>query len=389
LTGEIHITPRGNFGNRTLQYLAALGIQQHAPAARITNLMLPELGMDALSAAPAAQDTVGTGIDGFDLDVAGLADCLNRGVVRTVLIEGYPFNLQNYPPRPIARGLIPATSGGADAQGFAAHELVCSVRGAEILHNIHPDYLLLPPAYYRQLAERSGLELVFYGQIDDDPYCATLRVAFPAARFVKGRCAEYDFEVLRRSANIAPSISTFAWLAAWLSHATKVYLPVGGIFSPVQVPHMMFLPLDDPAYEYTLLPYAKGVDLYDKPARFFYLQDMLGTFIRPAAAQELREICDRAAAFAGRRPLLSGFDQDYYIAENKDVADGLIQKLPSALHHYVHAGFREGRRPLRLDPVFYTAFYPDAAMAIAEGRYADPIHHYLTVGRSQGYRALP
>jgi hypothetical protein len=30
--------------------------------------------------------------------------------------------------------------------------------------------------------------------------------------------------------------------------------------------------------------------------------------------------------------------------------------------------------------------YPDAAIAIAEGRFADPIHHYLAVGRAMGYQ---
>jgi hypothetical protein len=386
---EIHITPRGNLGNRTLQYLVALGIQRHAPQARITNLMLRELGMDALAPAPPAANSVGTGIDGFHLDVAGLADCLNRNVVNAVHIEGYPFNLHNYPPREVARSLIPSTVGGAEAKGFAAHELVCSVRGAEILHNVHPDYLLLPPGYYRQLAARSGLDLVFYGQIGDDPYSASLHAAFPHSRFIKGENPEFDFEVLRRSANIAPSISTFAWLAAWLSHAAKIYLPVGGILSPIQVPHMLFLPLDDPRFEYTLLPYAQGVDLYDKPARFFHLQEVLGNLLRPIDAPALREICRRATAFAGQRPLLSGFDPHYYLAENKDVAASLGQGLPSALHHYLHAGFNEGRKPFRFDPVFYTGFYPDAAMAIAEGSYANPIHHYLAAGRTLGYRPLP
>ncbi len=389
MNGVVHITPRGNFGNRALQYLAALGIQRHAPQVRITNLMLPEIGLDAPAPAPPPKNSVGTGIDGFQLDVAGLADCLTRLVVASVHLEGYPFNLQNYPPRDVARGLIPVLAGGDDAVGFRRHELVCSVRGAEVLHNVHPDYLPLPPGYYRQLRERSGLELVFFGQIGDDPYSATLRAAFPRARFVGGLSPAHDFEVLRRSVNLAPSISTFAWLAAWLSHAERIYLPVGGIFSPVQLPMMGFLPVDDPVFAYTLLPYAKGVDLYDKPARFFFVQEVVETSLRAVTVEEVRGLCSRAAALIGPRPLLSGFDPEFYAAANEDVGSALNQGLRSALHHYLHAGFREGRMPFAFDPSYYASFYPDAAMAIAAGHYTGPLQHYLAVGRGLGYRPLP
>jgi len=351
--------------------------------------MLPEIGLDAPAAPPPQENSVGTGIDGFQLDVAGLADCLTRRVVASVHLEGYAFNLQNYPPRAAARELIPATLAGGEARGFGARALVCSVRGAEILHNVHPDYLPLPPGYYRHLAERSGLDLVFFGQIGNDPYSQALQAAFPQARFIAGQNPAHDFEVLRRSVNLAPSISTFAWLAAWLSHAERIYLPVGGIFSPVQLPLMAFLPLDEPEFEYTLLPYAQGVDLYDKPARFFYMQDMVGARLRPVTADEMRAICARAAALSGKRPLLSGFDPEFYIAEYQEVGPWLRNGLQSALHHYLHVGFKEGRKPLRLDAGFYANFYPDAAMAIAEGHYANPIHHYLAIGRSLGYRPLP
>jgi hypothetical protein len=39
-----------------------------------------------------------------------------------------------------------------------------------------------------------------------------------------------DFNRLRASHNLVPSISTFAWWAAWLSNARQIYYPLAGLF---------------------------------------------------------------------------------------------------------------------------------------------------------------
>jgi hypothetical protein len=384
----IHIVPTGNFGNRALQYFAAAGIQSHAPGAKIQNIELPEAGINQPAPAPDPQNSVATG-RGW-LDIAGFADCLARGVIETIRIEDYPYHLQNFPPRAAARNLIPPLPGGQNATGFGPNDLVCSIRGAEILRAIHPDYLVLPPAYYQMLARRTGKNLVFFGQIGDDPYSASLRRAFPAAAFIQSGGLEHDFETLRRSVHIAPSVSTFAWLAAWLSHANKIYLPVCGFFNPVQHAEQLFLPLDDESYEYTLFPYAKATDVWAHTARFFLQQEVLAQGMRPVMPDELLQIITRMRAFHPRLPYAAGFDPDFYLTQYADVraavADG---SQPSALHHYVHAGFAEKRLPLALDSGFYASTYPDAALAIAEGHYADPLHHYQAVGFAKGYRPLP
>jgi hypothetical protein len=391
---RIWIKPFGNAGNRALQYLAAAGIRQHAPDARIENIHLPEWGLHAPAAEPPLRRSAATGHMRFQLDVAGFADCLRRGVIDTVMLDGYAFHLDNYPPRDVARALLPPMPGGAEATGFGADELVCSLRGAEILDGAHPDYFVLPPAYYRQLVARSGLTPVFFGQIGDNHYSASLRAAFPNARFIEGRSVAYDFETLRRSVNIAPSISTFAWLAAWLSEAARIFMPVGGIFSPVQLPSMLFLPLDDPAFHYTLLPYAKAAKLATT-AKFFLAQERLGALARAIEAGELRAIIARATSLARRLPLLTGFSEDFYLATYPDIAHAVAATaqapdgLHSGLEHYQATGFFEGRQPLALDQGFYAATYPDAAMAIAEGRYADPLHHYQALGIRLGYRPTP
>jgi hypothetical protein len=392
---RIWIEPLGNTANRALQYLAAEGIRRHVPEAVIENVHLPEWGLVAPAPAPPPPRSTTTGPMRYWLDVAGFGDCLRRGVVETVMLNSYAFHLNNYPPRKDARRLLGPMPGGAAATGFGPDELVCSVRGAEILGAIHPNYLLLPPAYYQQLVMRSGLRPVFFGQLGDDPYSNSLRAAFPEAPFIQGRSPEYDFETLRRSVNIAPSVSTFAWLAAWLSAARRVYLPVAGIFSPVQQPHMLLLPLDEPAFEYTLLPFAKAVSVFGAPAKFMLFQDALAAQARQVGTEELRSIIARASALQSRLPLLTGFDEAFYLACYQDVtqmvANGSHRKEGphSGLEHYWTIGFFEGRQPFPIDDVFYAARYPDAAMAIAEGRYASPTHHYQAVGVHLGYRPLP
>ncbi len=388
MTGKIWVKPEGNMGNRALQYLAAAGIAMQAPGTEIQNILLPEWGMSMPCPEPSPKRSVMTAT-AFDLDVCGMGDCLARDVVDHVIVNSYPYHIDNYPPRETCRQLIGTAIDGVNAKGFGPTELVCSVRGAEILQAAHPDYLVLPPGYYKSLQERSGLELVFYGQIGNDVYSASLRAAFPAARFIPGVNRGHDFEVLRRSVNIAPSISTFAWLAAWLSEAQRIYLPVGGIFSPVQLPRMMFLPLGEAAYHYTLLPFGRTVDLNKQPAQFALLQDSLARLARPIETGELKQICQRAAALHPPQVLLGGFDPDFYELKYADVAAQVAAGMRSSLHHYLHAGFRQGRQPCAFDQSFYVAMYPDAAMAVAEGHYRDPMHHYQAVGHAKGYRPTP
>lgn len=359
------------------------------PGAIIENIDLPEWGMRAQAAMPEAHEVARMGRDRYWIDVPGLADCLRRRVVDTVAIDGFCFNIAHYPPRAEARALLGATAGGDTARGFGCNELVCSVRGGEILAAAHEDYILLPPAYYALLADISGLDLVFFGQIGDDPYAHSLRQAFPNARFVRGRNAAHDFDTLRRSQNIAPSVSTFAWLAAWLSEADRIYLPVAGLFNPAQHPGQTYLPLDDPHYTFCLLPYSKSVNVRAEPEKFRQQQALLSHGLRRIDTDAARAICARASLRAPRQPHVGGFDPAYYIARYPDAARAAYGGRQCALEHYIHIGFGEGRRPCDFDRNAYCAAYPDAAMAIAEGHFADPLHHYTEIGWQLGYRPRP
>jgi hypothetical protein len=378
---EIWIEPQGNMGNRALQYLAAHGLAMRAGGV-VRKMLLPEWGIDAPAPPPDPARAAGTGVNRYQFDSAGLADCLRRGAIDAVRIESFTFHLDHYPPRAVCKTLFGPAKGGEDATGFGPDILVCSIRGGEILTGIHPDYLLLPPAYYQSLADRTGLKLVFHGQLGDDAYTQSLRDAFPSAEFCPSRGPGHDFETLRRSANIVLAISTFSWLAAWLSEAQRVFVPIAGMFNPVQHPDQLYLALDEPGYEYDLFPYAQAVDLFTAPEHFARLQALLASAMRPVTREEVAQIIARSARLGKGRVLTGGFDPAFYTRTYGDAA----AYSGAALEHYMTIGWPDRRLPLAFDAYFYIAAYPDAAMAVAEGHFATPLEHFLAVGYGLGYK---
>jgi|GEM_PF-3442355 hypothetical protein len=371
----VWINPLGNIGNRALQYLTAAGIAARVPGAEIRNIRLDMWGLDAPSPRPPPWSSASTG-QRFSLDIPGLADCLRRGEVETIIVDSYTFHVDHYPSRAECRRLLPPVPSAGNVPEFGARELVCSIRGGEILRAIHPDYFPLPPGYYQLLREQSGLDLVFFGQLGDDAYTESLRAAFPQARFVPGRNQRHDFEALRRAPNIALSISTFAWLAAWLGEAERIYLPVGGMFSPVQHPGQMYIVRDDPAYRYVLLPPATAENLITNKARFFRMQDYLAAQARFAGAEEIAALCRQAAHFGKGRVHVSGFDTSFYLRRYPDAAAEVHSLARSALEHFLILGADQGRYYRPFDPLAYGIANPDAAAAVALGVYPNLFAHF-------------
>ncbi len=385
---QVWIKPLGNIGNRALQYLTAASIAARVPGAAVRNIHLEIWGRVEPAPRPGAAQCASTGVESH-LDVEGLADCLRRGEVDAVCIDWYPFHLDHYPSRETCRALFPPAIGKADVQGFGRHELVCSIRGAEILRAHHPDYFPLPPGYYAKLQQETGLDLVFYGQIEDDPYSQVLRAAFPKARFVPGIDQNHDFEVLRRSVNVALSISTFAWLAAWLGEAERIYLPVGGMFNPVQHPGQLYLPLNEPAFRYVLLPPVKAVNPFEDIARFWLMQETIAVQARPIGVEELREMLVRAGKLGNGKIPVRGFDGASYLANDPEAMAQVRMGHTTALGHYLSHGYLKGARHRPFDPLFYASTYPDAAEAVALGHYPSLWRHFLEAGEALGHAPVP
>jgi hypothetical protein len=273
--------------------------------------------------------------------------------------------------------------GGEEAPGFGADDLVCSIRAGRGFQNMYEEHRNLPPSYYQFLSEVSGLNIVFFGDVRESQYTACLRDAVPNARFVQGKTFGYDFEMLRRSANVAAEINKFSWLAAWLSNASKIFLPIWGNFNPVVNSEHMLLPMDDHSYSFIFVPFSSAPDVDAKESYQSGDVPILLSDLSLMSSPELEAFMERARVNWPRQPRLSGFDPSFYCASYPDVANRLDQGYSSALEHYIKEGFSSGYKPLAFNGLSYIEAHPDAAMLIAQGVYANPLEHFLDIERRQ------
>jgi hypothetical protein len=375
----IHVSTMGNLANQMMQYMAAVALAGQAGACRFSNINLPLWNVSYNWVGGEFPDT--EIVTSPTIDIERLARALTVGQVQRVDIRTYAQRIENFPDLETCRTLFrhqgPAYAGAAD------NELLCSVRQGDVLDARHPDYVLIPADFYADLAEETGLRLVFMGQLEDSPYMADLRARFPDARFLPSRGPAADFERIRRSRFIVPSISTFAWLAAWLSEAERVFLPVLGLFHPRQVPSVALLPRDDTRFRSYLFPIHYAVPVAQAAAahasirrlwRYMPQDALTATLSRPAPERP--------------KPLyLDAFDEGFYRATYPDIAKAVDDgHFPSGRTHYDLYGFTEGRAGLALDRAWYCCAYPISAIEISQGEYLDADHHWLEIGRARGYR---
>ena len=383
----VHVNPMGGFANRMIQAMVAMTIASHVPGCVLSNIDLPEWGL-RVPAVPAgeARRHVLTN-ERFDLPhwVAQLAS----GAVERLEVQVYGQRLEYFlPPALYGQAFPPGAMPGEDeAPGFGPRQLVCSIRGAEVLDGRHPGYVLLPAEFYADLVARTGLAPVFLGQLAPNRYTDALRARFPDAMFVDSRGPMADFAQLRRSRNIVPSVSTFAWLAAWLSGAERIFLPVDGMLHPVMGRHANLLPLDDPRYRFFLFPANYAVPVAEhEPVH----EALLGRWrlVDPAMLAQMFRVVPKLARRLDRiEPL---FDEAFYLAAHADVRAAVDSGgYASGREHYMAHGFAEGRVAVPIDGAWYARTYPLAAQEIGEAWFADPEHHYVEIGRARQYRARP
>lgn len=377
----IHISPMGNLGNRLIQFAIAQALAARAGGARFSNVHLPEFGIQH---PPVAGDFPRTEIvTAQTVPLDRLARALAGGALQRVDIRTYGQRVENLPPARACARFLPTL---ANPESTGPGELLCNLRQGDILDGHHPDYVLIPPAFYAELAESTGLRPVFMGQLDDTPYLHALRARFPQARFLPSEGAVADFERMRSARHIVPAISTFSWMAAWLSDADSIHLPVLGLLNPAQNRGVNLLPLDDPRYRFHQFPIHYACPVQDHAAAHAAI-DRLWRQLPP----------ERLSAIVAREPpprpktlYLEAFDEAFYRAAHPDVADAIAAgHLPSGWHHFEMCGFEEGRAAFPLDRGWYGRSYPMAAIEIAQNEYWDAEHHWLEMGRARGYRRCP
>lgn len=376
----IHISPMGNLGNRMIQYLAARALSARAGGVAISGAHFPPFGIHHpfVPADGAACEVVTAPA----LDFPRLIAFLREGGRRRVDIRTYAQQVKNFLPVAESRPIFAFQ--GAAFGGTGPDELMINVRQGDILDGHHPDYVLIPPEWYAELVLRTGKQPVFMGQLEPSPYVAALRARFPAARFLPSRGPMADFARLRASRHVVPAISTFSWLAAWLSEAETVFMPVLGLFNPHQAPEVDLLPLDDPRFRFTLFPAQYGAPVAAvadaRPARWW----------RDMPADALARVMERSAPERDKAAYLAVFDEMFYRATYPDVAAAVADgHWPDGRTHYDVAGFDERRAGFAIDRAWYCRTYPMAALEIGQGDAADPAQHWLMLGRIRGYRRGP
>jgi hypothetical protein len=243
---EIVLCPTGNLGNQMLQLISAMSLRKSVPGLQISGYEMPlwNLGNVRYSRRLPFIPKLG----GFHPDTDELCALFNSGAVRIARLRGIACDCTVYDDIEIFRALFKPPDLAIESTG--PEELLISVRGEEILQAIHTGYGPIRIGFYRSLIETTGLRPVFFGQLGSDYYSSLLRASFPQARFVPSRGVMADFETIRRASHIALSVSTFAWLAAWLSHATTIHMPLLGSFNPLQRPDIWLCPLDDQRYRF-------------------------------------------------------------------------------------------------------------------------------------------
>lgn len=175
------------------------------------------------------------------------------GLVNSILMRSVCVDHRWFLPRDEAQALFRPRP-EEDAPGFGDEYILIHVRGEDILFGKHGDYGPVPFGYYKSILKETGKKPVFLGQMFDDYYSNMIRSEFPDAVYLPRSTVIGDFQIIRNSKNIILSHSTFCWLAAWLSNAEHVYMPLIGGWNPEQRPDGNLTPADDPRFVYDLFP---------------------------------------------------------------------------------------------------------------------------------------
>lgn len=191
-------------------------------------------------------------VRGNDINFNKLIARINNHQVDNLVICGPLVNLRYYyAPEYYRQFFVAPPRHEEQVYQCRDDQIIIHIRGGDIIQGAHRDYFPLPLGYYRYLINKTGLSPVFIGQIGDDVYSTALKKEFSDALFLERKSVVADFETIRRSRHAITSISSFAWLATWLSSSVQnIFCPMAGILNPYQRNDIDLIPRTDPRYHF-------------------------------------------------------------------------------------------------------------------------------------------
>lgn len=384
----IHVERVGRLANQMIQHMVQLFVASHIPGAILSGVDIPEWGIYQPDRRTGRERSFVVQRDTpMKLPMERILAAVEAGQADCIVLRNYMQHTENLLPRDVYDRLYLRRALPKEPARIEDDELLINIRGEEILFGVAPDYLTVPTSYLAGIVAETGLRPVMMGQLTPGPYLDALRRTFPDARFIPTEGALVDFETIRSARHIVPSISTFSWLAAWLSKAERIYLPVAGIFNPYQRPDIMMLPLDDDRYRFDVFPIYFALPFQEAVAHHATIEGLWRRYprahLRKRLASKSRFPFDVAA-------MAEFFDEDYYLRQNPDIAHARnTGAIPSGFEHYTRVGHEEGRAPFHIDRVWYCHSYPVAASEMSTGEFRNLQQHFVEIGHGRGYRRTP
>ena len=249
----IKIKPMGNVGNQMLQYIFARMLQARVPNCTVFGYDMPMWGLKSPDS-PALQAPLVIR-SGHQFDITKITEFLHSRENTHLDYGGYGQRLEYCSSADFSSSLFPKCISD-NAPFFGDDYIVINIRGSEIFSGIHQDYLPIPLFFYKELVSITNKKPIFIGQIDNSHfYIKELRRNFQDSYFLMSRGPADDFEILRRATNVVPSVSSFSWLATWMSHKAKsIFLPMLGFINPKQRPDINLVPTSDTRYRFFEFP---------------------------------------------------------------------------------------------------------------------------------------
>lgn len=249
---RIQVGRHHGIGNQMFRYAYARGLQALVPGSEVCGYDLPLFGLH--SDVQALEGRLLHIARGHRHSMQAIASLLNRGVYDHVLLDGFVQRLEFYPDRERFAALFPPLP-PVDTRCLGPDHVVVNVRAAEVLGNVHPDYGPVPVAYFQRAVDLTGLQPVVMGQLGDDCYSDAIRRGFEGATFLPSRSPGEDFQMVTSAVNVVIGVSTFSWLACWMSDTTRtIHMPLKGLFNPLQRPDVDLLPVGDHRYRFHAFP---------------------------------------------------------------------------------------------------------------------------------------